>query len=322
MKQNEQKLISRNNEIERTHKELKASQNMMLHAEKLASVGQLAAGIAHEINTPIQFVGDNTRFLQDSFSDLFKLVSAYEELANAVNESSAFPELIGKVQTLSEEVEFDYLADEVPSAIKQSLEGVERVSKIVRSMKEFSHPGSDNIESIDLNRAIESTINVSRNEWKYVSEMVTDFDTSLDLVPCYPGEFNQVVLNMIVNAAHAIEDCRNNNDALGTINISTKLVDDDVEVRISDSGCGMSDEVKQRIFEPFFTTKGVGKGTGRGLAIAYSVIVDKHKGKVNVESEQGKGTTFIIRLPLVITAGEDETEIEDTENNLYKKGVA
>ncbi len=322
----EEKLLSSNAEIELAHKELEASQNMMLHAEKLASVGQLAAGIAHEINTPIQFVGDNTRFLQESFADLMKLVAAYEELSNAANEGKVLPELLNKAQALSEEVEIDYLAEEVPSAITQSLEGVERISKIVRSMKDFSHPGTDHLENIDLNRAIESTINVSRNEWKYVAEMATEFDAMLKLVPCYPGELNQVILNMIVNAAHAIEDNRSETEPLGKISISTKLVADEVEIHITDSGCGMSEAVSKRIFEPFFTTKGVGKGTGQGLAIAYAVIVDKHKGKVSVDSEPGKGTTFIICLPMdtavdgVEAEAEAEAEIREQQN--YKTGIA
>lgn len=321
-KKNEQQLIARNKEIEQAHKELETSQNMMLHAEKLASVGQLAAGIAHEINTPIQFVGDNTRFLQESFLDLMRLVAVYEELGTAANEGKALPELIDRVQALSEEVEVDYLAEEVPSAIKQSLEGVERISKIVRSMKDFSHPGTDHLENIDLNNSIESTINVSRNEWKYVAEMDIEFDSDLSLVPCYPGELNQVILNIIVNAAHAIEDSREDNDPLGTITISTKLINEEVEIRITDSGSGMPEEVKKRIFEPFFTTKGVGKGTGQGLAIAYAVIVDKHKGRVTVDSELGKGTTFVIYLPMNANVAGAKTEVEAPDSQNEMKGAA
>ena len=290
-----------------------------MHAEKLASVGQLAAGIAHEINTPIQFVGDNTRFLQESFEDLIGLVAVYEELGNAANEGKVLPELVARARALSEEVEVDYLAEEVPSAISQSLEGIERVSNIVRSMKDFSHPGTHNLENIDLNNAIESTINVSRNEWKYVAEMVTEFDSTLTVVPCFLGELNQVILNMIVNAAHAIQDSRNETDPLGTITISTKPGNDNVEIRISDSGCGMAEDVRKRIFEPFFTTKGVGKGTGQGLAIAYAVIVEKHKGDVSVESEPGKGTTFIIRLPMNTTAS--SSEMDESEGLIKMSGA-
>jgi len=318
-KTTEEKLLISNVEIEKAHKELEESQNMILHTEKLASVGQLAAGIAHEINTPIQFVGDNTRFLQESFDDLLGLVEVYEELGNAANEGKALPELVDKARTLSEEVEVDYLAEEVPSAINQSLEGVERISKIVRSMKDFSHPGTDHLENIDLNSAIESTINVSRNEWKYVARMVTEFDSTLTSVPCFPGEFNQVILNMIVNAAHAIGDSRNETDPLGTITISTKLDENNAEIHITDNGCGMEEEVRKRVFEQFFTTKGVGKGTGQGLSIAYAVIVDKHKGSVSVDSEPSKGTTFIIRLPMDKTV--DKQEMDESEELISKSGV-
>lgn len=306
-------------EVEQAHKELEASHNQSLQSEKLASVGQLAAGIAHEINTPIQFVGDNTRFLDEAFGDLFSLIDVYDEQTKSVLEGKTDIELAEKANAKREEVDVEYLAEEVPTAISQSLEGIDRVTKIVRSMKDFSHPGSDSKEVIDLNQAIESTITVSKNEWKYTAELETDLDESLIDVPCYPGEFNQVVLNIIVNAAHAIEDTRSeDNDAMGKITLSTKRLDNFAEIRIGDSGTGMPEEVRKRIFEPFFTTKGVGKGSGQGLAIAYTVIVDKHKGTLEVESEQGKGTTFIIRLPLddVEDSSDeivDEEDINDVE---------
>ncbi len=295
---NEQKLITRNEEIEAAHKELDESHHMMLHSEKLASVGQLAAGIAHEINTPTQFLGDNTRFLQEAFVDLLSLVNVYKQLGETIKAGHANIQLAEKAHELSDEIEVDYLAEEIPNSINQSLDGISRISKIVRSMKDFSHPGTDNLENVDINKSIESTINVSRNEWKYVSEMVTNFDTKLTSIPCYPGELNQVILNMIVNAAHAITDARSESAPLGTITINTKLNKDNAEIRISDTGTGIKEEVRSHIFEPFFTTKGVGKGTGQGLSIAYAVIVDKHKGSVAVESDIGKGTTFIITLPI------------------------
>jgi len=301
----------RNKEIEKAHEELNASHLITLHSEKLASVGQLAAGIAHEINTPIQFVGDNTRFLQESFEDLINLVNTYEELAKSVRDNDVEKSLANKALSLSDEIEVDYLAEEVPNAITQTLDGVDRVSTIVRSMKDFSHPGSDSLENIDLNHSIKSTINVSRNEWKYCAQMHTYFDPELTTVSCFPGELNQVILNMIVNAAHAIEAIRSDSDPLGSITIKTRSHDDNVEIQISDTGNGMPDDIKKHIFEPFFTTKGVGKGTGQGLAIAYSVIVDKHKGKINVDSEPGKGTTFTMLLPKEITVN-DTINTQDT----------
>lgn len=293
-----ERLKAKTDEIKRAHAELKQSHQQALQSEKLASVGQLAAGMAHEINTPIQFVGDNTRFLQEAFADLNSVIKAYESLATTIAFNDADNELLIKVKHLSDEVEVDYLVDEVPNAIKQTLDGIERVSKIVLSMKEFSHPGSDQKEVIDISHAIQSTITVSRNEWKYNAELITDFDESMTAVPCFAGELNQVVLNIIINASHAINDSKKEQDSLGTITICTRQEKNYAVIQISDTGTGMPASVRKRIFEPFYTTKGVGKGTGQGLAIAYSVIVEKHGGKLDVESTPGKGTTFTIRLPM------------------------
>ena len=228
---------------------------------------------------------------------------------------AAHEELLTKSANLSEEVELDYLAVEIPQAIKQSLEGIERVSKIVLSMKAFSHPGSDHKELVDINHAIQSTITVSRNEWKYNAELKTDFDEKMTAVPCYVGEFNQVILNIIINASHAINDARQG-DEMGTISISTRQEEEFAEVRISDTGSGMPESIKKKIFEPFFTTKGVGKGTGQGLAIAYSVIVENHGGSLDVESAPGVGTTFIIRLPMKKTANHEQTVANTFEEEL------
>ncbi len=208
-------------------------------------------------------------------------------------------ELVAEVDASVAEADVEYLMEEVPKAIDQSLEGVQRVATIVRSMKEFSHPGGADKQPADLNRAIESTITVARNEWKYVAEMVTDFDASLPLVPCLVGDFNQVILNMIINAAHAIRHVVGDNTGeKGTITLTTRRDGDWAEIRLSDTGTGMPAEVRAKIFDPFFTTKDVGKGTGQGLAIARAVVVKKHGGRIDVESEVGQGTTFIIRLPI------------------------
>jgi len=192
-----------------------------------------------------------------------------------------------------------YLTDEVPKDIQQTLEGVERDRNIVQAMKEFSHPVGKEETFINLNKAIQNTITVARNEWKYVAEMVTDFDPSLPLVSCLPGELNQVFLNMIINAAHAIADVvGDGSKGKGTITVSTRHDGNWAEVRISDTGMGIPENIRSRIFDPFFTTKKVGKGTGQGLTISHSVIVDKHGGTIHFETEVGKGTTFIIRLPI------------------------
>jgi signal transduction histidine kinase len=195
-------------------------------------------------------------------------------------------------------VDAAYLLEEIPKAIDQTLEGVTRVSTLVSAMKEFSHPGTKEKVSLDLNHAIECTITVARNEWRYVADMETDFDPSLPLVPCQPGEFNQVILNLIVNAAHAIADVvQKGGPEKGIIKVQTKNYPEWVEIRIQDTGSGIPRNVQMRVFEPFFTTKEIGKGTGQGLAIARSVVVDKHGGSIHFETEEGKGTSFIIRLP-------------------------
>jgi two-component system, NtrC family, sensor kinase len=269
------------------------------HAQKLESIGQLAAGIAHEINTPTQFIGDNTRFLQDSFKDLAGLLQQFQQVLGSAKAGGVSPEQVAETERLMQKVDLDYLLDEVPKAIEQSLSGVDRISKIVRAMKEFSHPGTDEMTSIDLHHAIESTATVCRNEWKYVAELVTEFDATLPAVPCLPGELNQVILNLIVNAAHAIADrLKADGTEKGTITIGTRRNGDRVEIRIGDTGTGIPEKARDRIFEPFFTTKTVGKGTGQGLAISRSVIVDKHGGTIEFETETGRGTTFIISLPL------------------------
>ncbi|MBW1802964.1 MAG: PAS domain S-box protein, partial [Deltaproteobacteria bacterium] len=274
-------------------------ESQLAQAQKLESIGQLAAGIAHEINTPTQYVGDNTRFLQDACKDMKRVLDGYGRLFEAVKKGVVTDSLIKDVERVLEEADLGFLTEEIPTAIRQTLEGVARVSKIVLSMKEFSHPGGDEKTAVDINRALESTITVARNEWKYVAEMETDFDPDLPPAPCFPGELNQVFLNMIINAAHAIADVMGEgNNGKGKIRISTRNHGDSAEIRFSDTGSGIPENIQHRIFDPFFTTKAVGKGTGQGLAISRSVITEKHGGSLSFETERGKGTTFIIELPL------------------------
>ena len=272
----------------------------LAQAQKLESIGQLAAGIAHEINTPAQYVGDNVEFLEQSFAELGELLKMYRALQAAAEAGEVSPELISEVSAAAANADIEFLSEEIPRALAQSREGIGRVTTIVRAMKEFSHPGSAEKKPVDLNRAIESTVTVASNEWKYVAELETDFDAQLPSVPCLAGEFNQVVLNIVVNAAHAIEEGQPEGQVeKGKIRISTKREGEDwVVVEISDTGPGMTDEIRSKVFDPFFTTKEVGKGTGQGLAIAHSVVVAKHRGTIEVESEIGQGTTFRIRLPL------------------------
>jgi signal transduction histidine kinase len=270
----------------------------LFQAQKLESVGQLAAGIAHEINTPTQYIGDNVRFLKDAFLDLKNLLANYERLLLAAQDGALSADTIQQVTAAVEQADAGYLLEEIPKAIDQTLEGVTRVSTLVGAMKEFSHPGTKEKVLVDLNHAIASTITVARNEWKYVADMETDFDASLPLIPCQAGEFNQVILNLIVNAAHAIADVvREGGPEKGKIRIKTRNCLEWAEIRVQDTGSGIPEGVRTRIFDPFFTTKQVGRGTGQGLAIARSVVVDKHAGTIHFETETGKGTTFIIRLP-------------------------
>lgn len=284
------------------------TESQLRHAQKLESVGQLAAGIAHEINTPTQFVNDNTRFLQEAFEDYDRLLKHYQQLFQAAENGTINKEQIDKVKEVTEEIDLDYLSEEIPQAVRQSQEGLKRISKIVRAMKEFSHPGMDEKTPTDINHAIETTIDVSRNEWKYHAEMETDFASALPQVPCLPSEINQVFLNLIVNASHAIADVVGNSSEMGVIRITTRQVDDWVEITVSDTGCGIAEEIQERIFDPFFTTKEVGKGTGQGLAIVYSAVVDKHGGTIALDSKLGEGATFIIRLPIKIDQDRQELE--------------
>jgi len=286
--------------IDRDVTERKHGEIQLRQAQKLESIGQLAAGIAHEINTPTQYVGDNTRFLQESFAGLVELLERSRQLAAAVQEGRVEHESLAQFAAAVEKADIEYLAEEVPQAIAQSLEGIDRVAKIVRAMKEFSHPGGQEKTATDINRAIENTVTVSRNEWKYVSDMVTDLDPSLPMVPCLPAELNQTILNLIVNAAQAIADVVGDGpDEKGKITVSTRRDGDWVDIRVSDTGTGIPEGIRDRLFDPFFTTKEVGKGTGQGLGVARSAIVDKHGGTITFETKEGEGTTFIVRLPLL-----------------------
>jgi PAS domain S-box-containing protein len=277
---------------------LRQSEEHLRRAQKLESIGQLAAGIAHEINTPMQYIGDNTRFLLDSFVELNQVIGKDRALLQACRDSGVHSELVDEAQATLESADVDYLLLEIPKSLQQSLEGVEHVTKIVQSLKDFAHPGLKK-KAADLNKAIESTLTVARNEWKYVADVVTNFDPTLPQVPCVLSELNQVVLNLIINASHAIaEVVDNTSQGKGTIIISTRHDRQCAEIRVSDTGAGIPEKIRERIFDPFFTTKEVGRGTGQGLAISHEVIVKKHKGTIEFESEVGRGTTFIIRLPL------------------------
>jgi PAS domain S-box-containing protein len=272
-------------------------------SHKLEAIGQLAAGIAHEINTPIQYVGDNTRFFKESFETVEKLLGHYEELLKAIPNESLTPDLIARANAARAMADLPYLLKQVPAAISETIDGLERISKIVKAMKEFSHPGGKEKTLADLNKAIESTVTVARNEWKYVAEVKLDLDPILPKIPCFLGEFNQSVLNLLINASHAIADVlKKQSGGKGLITLSTRRDGEFVEISVSDTGTGIPESARPHIFEPFFTTKEVGKGTGQGLSLVYSNIVKKHGGSVSFETETGRGTRFILRLPISASA--------------------
>ncbi|HWQ09540.1 MAG TPA: ATP-binding protein, partial [Holophaga sp.] len=266
------------------------------HSQKLESIGQLAAGIAHEINTPTQYIGDNANFLREAFDTLEGVVRSHRNLVARCQGGGCSAEALSDASQALEEADLDYFLAEIPKALAQTLEGVRRVARIVGAMKDFSHPGGDAKCRTDLNRAIESTVTVCRNEWKYVADMVLDLSPDLPLVPCYPGEFNQAILNLVINAVHAIEAAPGQDK--GLIRIATCQAGEEVEILVQDSGCGIPEAIRDRVFDPFFTTKPVGKGSGQGLSIVHAVIVDKHKGSIRLESEVGRGTSFRLSLPL------------------------
>jgi signal transduction histidine kinase len=269
----------------------------LAQAQKLESVGRLAAGVAHEINTPVQFVSDSVSFVREAMNDLTDIVDKYRDLRTATLSGAGVAAAVKAAEDAEDNADLDYILENAPVALDRARDGLGRVAAIVRSMKEFAHPDRKEMAQVDLNQAIQSTLVIATNEYKYVAEIETGF-ADLPPINCFAGEINQVVLNLIVNAAHAIGDVVKGTSNKGKITVATRVQDEFVEIAVADTGKGIPVEARARIFDPFFTTKEVGKGTGQGLAIARSVIVDKHGGTLTFETEIGKGTTFFIRLPI------------------------
>jgi PAS domain S-box-containing protein len=274
-------------------------ENRLLQTRKLEAIGQLAAGVAHEINTPLQYVGDNLKFISKSLSGIIDLQYKLIQQRETSISGAGSREVSDSLKEYMHEIDLDYIVSELPKAVEQSIEGVLRVSKIVQSMKAFAHPGTGIKSPADINKSIENTATVSRNEWKYDCRLDLSLDPAMPLVSCYETELSQVVLNLIVNSVDAVKDAKKNGLIdQGIIRISTAVADNMAVICVEDNGQGIPDEIKHKIFDPFFTTKEVGKGTGQGLAIAHSIIVDKHGGQFEYAGEYGMGAVFIIRLPL------------------------
>jgi PAS domain S-box-containing protein len=283
-------------ERKRAEAERSSMERQLNQVHKMEAVGQLAGGIAHEINTPIQYIGENLRFLLEANEEVNSLLEAYRALLQVAESVAALQPQVEKVKSLADEVEIDYLQEETPKSLEQSLIGTEQVARIVLAMKEFAHPGSRQMAPADLNKVIQNAVAVSKNEWKYVADTELKLDQNLPEVRCVGGEISQVLLNLIVNAAHAIE--KTQRAGKGIITITSGVWGEQLEVRVSDNGTGIPEAVRESVFNPFFTTKDVGQGTGQGLAIAQDIVVGKHKGELFFETEVGQGTTFVLRLPL------------------------
>ena len=287
---------AKNKKLEAALKRLEETQTQMLQSEKMASIGQLAAGVAHEINNPTGFVSSNLKTLEDYQEDIDGLIQKYRKLKELIEKdgkldpsSEQVASLLEEIGEYEEEIDIDYIQEDVRDLIKDCREGTERIKKIVMDLKDFAHPGEGVMQATDVNKGLESTLNVVYNELKYKANIIKEFG-KLPLIQAYPQQLNQVFMNILVNAAQAIEK-------KGEIRIKTEAVDGYVRIKISDTGCGIPKENLNKIFDPFFTTKDVGKGTGLGMNIAYG-IVKKHNGTIEVESTVGKGTTFTIKLPV------------------------
>ncbi len=291
-----------NTALERELAERKHVESELRLAQKLEAVGQLAAGIAHEINTPVQFIGDNLHFLGDVLSHLGSLREPLAMLAGAEAGSDDEREAAQELHEVLRRADFEYLLNETGPALQQSLEGVAEVARIVAAMREFAHDSAGEHELNDLNRIVESALTVTRHEWKHLAEVVTEFDPAACAVPCCRSEISQVLVNLIVNAAQAIEDLGAGEDRRGTITVRTRLEADGAHLEVTDTGCGIPASLRERVFDPFFTTKDVGRGTGQGLALAHALVVERHGGRIGFQSEVGRGSCFHVVLPLAGSA--------------------
>lgn len=292
-------LLERNEQLQRDLLEIKRLELELRQADKLRAVGQLAAGVAHEINTPIQFVGDSLAFLRQGFREFLRLLDSARGLLECLGANGDPLPALDRVIAASAEIDGDYLLAEFPVAIDRACEGVEHVAQIVAALKDFGRPDQRARTFSDLNRGLRNTLTVAQSEIRRFADVDLQLG-ELPNVPCFPGDLNQVFLNLLINAAHAIEQRFYGSSTRGAITLKTWADATSAFIEVTDNGAGIPAGDKARIFEPFFTTKPVGKGTGQGLAISHSIVTDKHGGTLTFESEAGLGTRFLIRLPLEV----------------------
>lgn len=299
LRQNQQEIQEANrkalHEVEARHN----VEQELAQAQRLEAVGHLATGIAHEINSPSQFIADNLRFLQDTFGDVDQAFGVLDRLVEAARTGRATPELANESEAIVADLDTDYIRTEGPKAIRESLDGILRIADIIGAMRDFSNPGQVGRASMDLARCIQSTLTVTHSKWSPVADLVAEFDPTLPQVYCYVADFNQVVLQLVVNAIHAMEDAGYpQNGKKGVLTVRSCRDDDWAEIHISDNGVGIPADIQDKVYNPFFTTRDTGDGRGQGLTLARSIVVDKHGGTIAFDSREGEGTTFIVRIPI------------------------
>jgi signal transduction histidine kinase len=271
------------------------------HSLKLQALGQITSGVGHELNTPLQFIGDNLHFLRDGLQGMLVMVDALRTVREAARVGPVDPSLVAIADEAEQSADYDYLTQRLERIFARTFDGLQRITSIVEAMRRFTHPRNE-LAPVDLNQSLETTLTLARNEYKYVAKVVTELG-DVPAVLGHASDLGQVFLNLIVNAAHAIADRGAGEGGLGTIVVRTLRDGDAVVVTISDTGCGIPAELHDRIFEPFFTTKEPGRGTGQGLTLVHAVIVDGHHGQVTFDTEVGRGTEFRLRLPLAPPEG-------------------
>ncbi|WP_135079259.1 HAMP domain-containing sensor histidine kinase [Terasakiella sp. SH-1] len=286
-------LMQRRQEL---HQENQKLSSELLEAQKMEAIGHLAGGIAHEINTPIQYISSNIYFMDDAQKQYVTFLNSLKEQLSTHKGNPDAKELVDWIEHKIQELDLDFITDELNGCLSETTEGVAIISDIVRAMKEFNHSGQKNKVSVDINGCLKRALTISSNEWKHIATVEENLHEGDCSVQGYHNEINQVLLNLIMNATHAIED--NGPERKGILKLTSQLTEHDCIISISDNGTGIPQEVQDKIFLPFFTTKDVGRGTGQGLALCYDMIVNKHKGKIYFETKEGQGTTFFIKLPI------------------------